>query len=156
MTCRPQLKGTGSISRPRIKLQNNKQKVKLSHSGSGGANPKERTCQGKRVRETAHVALVQTSTMLPPARGSLTQVSISGHCRYGSHRSEGKEHANRDSLDGGTVTTPQVSTRRKRSRTRGGNQNPSQGRGVGRIREKRTVKGKHMAPLLHLKIKHGN
>lgn len=125
MTCRPQLKGTGSISRPRIKLQNNKQKVKLFHSGSGGANPKERTCQGKRVRETAHVALVQTSTMLPPARGSLTQVSISGHCRYGSHRSEGKEHANRDSLDGGTVTTPQVSTRRKEAEHKEGTRIPA-------------------------------
>lgn len=71
MTCRPQLRGTG-IFRPRVKLQNNKQKVRLSNSGSGGANP-GKTCQGKRVRETGDVALVQISTMSPPARGSLTQ-----------------------------------------------------------------------------------
>lgn len=56
MTCTPQLKSTG-IFRPKIKLQNNKQKVKLSNSGSGGANKSQgETCQGKRVRETARVA----------------------------------------------------------------------------------------------------
>ena len=46
MTCTPQLKSTG-IFRPKIKLQNNKQKVKLSNSGSGGANPKERPVKAK-------------------------------------------------------------------------------------------------------------
>lgn len=46
MTCRPQLRGTG-IFRPRVTLQNNKQKVRLSNSGSGGANPKERPVEAK-------------------------------------------------------------------------------------------------------------
>lgn len=46
MTCRPQLRGTG-IFKPRVKLQNNKQKVRLSNSGSGGANPKERPVKAK-------------------------------------------------------------------------------------------------------------
>lgn len=163
MTCTPQLKSTG-IFRPKIKLQNNKQKVKLSNSGSGGANPKERPVKAK-GSEKLHMwlALAQTSTVLPPARGSLTQVSISGHCRRGSHRNGGKEHA----LGGGTVTTPSVlSTRWKRSRRQGGNQSPRQGRaGQGRAvgcvvgEENRTsdalkVTGKHKASLLHLETKH--
>lgn len=81
MTCRPQLKGTG-IFRPKIKLQNNKQKVKLSNSGSGEANPKERPVKAKGLEKLLMwLAPAQTSTMFPPARGSLTQVSISGHCQ---------------------------------------------------------------------------
>lgn len=38
---------------------------------------------------------MQTSTLFPPARGRLTQVSISGHCRCGNHGGGGREHADR-------------------------------------------------------------
>lgn len=92
MTCRPQLRGTG-VFRPRVKLQNNKQKVRLSNSGSGGANPKERPVKAKGLEKLEMWPWCRhpQCSLLKREPDSI----ISGHCKHGNHGSGGREHANR-------------------------------------------------------------
>lgn len=142
MTCRPQLKFTG-IFKPRVKLQNNKQKVRLSNSGSGGVNPKERSVKAKGLEKLEmwpwcrhpHFSLL-------PDRGSLTQVSISGHCRCGNHGSGGREHANRRITGwGNSDSTSGVNNREEKQKVeREPEPQPGEGSGVNSGRREENIR----------------
>lgn len=156
MTCRPQLKVTG-IFRPRVKLQNNKQKVRLSNSGSGGVNPKGRSVKAKGLKRLEMQPWCRRSQSLLPQRASLKWGSVA---TAGVETTKWREHAcNRRITGWGNSDTSGVNKRKEKQKVRR-EPEAQPGRGTdqkvgGEKRESDTLNGNHTPSLLTWKLNSG-